>query len=584
MKKPLSESHPDLASEADGWDPSEFLAGSNKKMSWRCSKNHTWNSLITSRALSGTGCPYCSGNKVLAGFNDLATLFPAIAKEAFGWDPSQVTSRSNQVREWKCGKNHKWRTSIANRTAGKTTGCAYCSNRKLLIGYNDLQTLNAELAREAFGWNPAEILAVSSKKMTWKCQEGHTWTASLQSRFLRSTKCPTCSNRKIEVGFNDLATTHPQIAAEAHGWDPTTLSFGNGKILNWLCPVGHEYKTSVNARVRGNNCSICSNHVVLQEFNDLATTHPQIAAEAHGWDPTTVIASSDKTRAWKCKHGHIYSTKIYSKLTNKESCPYCLNRKLAKGFNDLDSTHPEIASQAFQWDPSETIHSSRAKKSWICERNHVYEATIISRTHMKSGCAYCANKKVLPGFNDIATTHPDLAREAKGWDPSQFIARSNKILTWECAVGHVWKASPANRNALSNPTGCPSCSVSGFDPNKDGWLYFLSHPDWEMLQIGITNVPENRLRSHRRLGWEVLELRGPMDGHLTQQWETAMLRMLKANGADLSNSSISGKFDGYSEAWSKTKFSVSSLQEMMRLVEEGEDRSRQTRSSKGKKS
>lgn len=30
-----------------------------------------------------TRCPYCTGRKVLAGFNDLASLFPKLAKE---WD------------------------------------------------------------------------------------------------------------------------------------------------------------------------------------------------------------------------------------------------------------------------------------------------------------------------------------------------------------------------------------------------------------------------------------------------------------------------------------------------------------------
>ena len=88
--------------------------------------------------------------------------------------------------------------------------------------------------------------------------------------------------------------------------------------------------------------------------------------------------------------------------------------------------------------------------------------------------------------------------------------------------------------------GCPTCSKTGFDPNKDGYLYFLVHSEWEMFQIGITNVPDDRLNRHRKLGWEVLELRGPMDGHLTQQWETAILRMLKARGADLSNANLSG--------------------------------------------
>jgi hypothetical protein len=61
-----------------------------------------------------------------------------------------------------------------------------------------------------------------------------------------------------------------------------------------------------------------------------------------------------------------------------------------------------------------------------------------------------------------------------------------------------------------------------------------------------------------------------MDGHLTQQWETAILRMLKAKGADLSNGKIAGKFDGYSEAWSKSTFEVSSLIELMRLADERE--------------
>ena len=87
---------------------------------------------------------------------------------------------------------------------------------------------------------------------------------------------------------------------------------------------------------------------------------------------------------------------------------------------------------------------------------------------------------------------------------------------------------------------------------------------------GITNVPDQRLNSHRKLGWEVLELRGPMDGHLTQQWETAILRMLKKKGADLSNEKIAGKFDGYSEAWTKATFPVESIKELMQLTDEFE--------------
>ncbi len=123
---------------------------------------------------------------------------------------------------------------------------------------------------------------------------------------------------------------------------------------------------------------------------------------------------------------------------------------------------------------------------------------------------------------------------------------------------------------IGSQAGCPTCSKTGFDPNKEGYLYFLTHENWQMLQIGITNNPEKRISSHKKLGWEVREIRGPMDGLLTQNWDTSILRMLRRKGADLSNQAIAGKFDGYSEAWSITTFSAKSLSELMDLVEDYE--------------
>jgi Probable Zinc-ribbon domain len=184
------------------------------------------------------------------------------------------------------------------------------------------------------------------------------------------------------------------------------------------------------------------------------------------------------------------------------------------------------------------------------------------------GPGICNGKIVLVGYNDLSYTHPELAQQANGWDPKTVTAGSGKIKSWKCLEGHTWNAQ-VNSRQLS---GCPTCHIGGYDPNKDGYLYFLSHHSWGMLQIGITNFPESRLATHKRLGWELLELRGPMDGHLTQQWETAMLRMLRAKGADLSNAKIAGKFDGYSEAWNKSKFEPKSIKELMRLTEEFEEK------------
>ena len=133
------------------------------------------------------------------------------------------------------------------------------------------------------------------------------------------------------------------------------------------------------------------------------------------------------------------------------------------------------------------------------------------------------------------------------------ITGANKRLQWKCSKGHTWKARVADRGAGS---GCPSCSTSGFDPNQNGYVYFLIQPTWEIFQIGITNIPEDRLQRHKRNGFELLELRGPMDGHTAQELETALLRFLKSQKADLSPEHVAGKIDGFSESWTIDSFKV----------------------------
>jgi hypothetical protein len=215
---------------------------------------------------------------------------------------------------------------------------------------------------------------------------------------------------------------------------------------------------------------------------------------------------------------------------------------------------------------------SHIKKDWICSQGHIWDAAINTRMRGKGeGCPICSNHRLLIGFNDLATKYPELLSEVDGWDASKFLSGTRTKMPWKCEAGHKWKTS-INARTGSKKSGCPTCAKYGYDVNSEAFLYFLEHPSWDMFQIGISNFPDERLGRHIKLGWELLELRGPMDGHLTQQWETAILQMLKAKGADLSNSKIAGKFDGYSEAWSKSTFPVKSIKELMRLTEEFEEK------------
>ena len=372
----------------------------------------------------------------------------------------------------------------------------------------------------------------------------------------------------IKKAKPSLAKTHPKLAKEADGWDPRDVTSGSHKRLKWKCLNGHKYLSGVSDRARGTSCPFCSNSKVLAGFNDLKTKFPTIAKQADGWDPRTVISGSHKKLKWNCPKGHKYEASVKSRTISKSNCPICSNQKVLAGFNDLKTKFPSIAKEADGWDPMTVVAGSNKKLSWKCSEGHRFQAVPNDRTSRVYNCPICSNHKVLAGFNDLKTKFPSIAKEADGWDPRTIIAGSNKKFSWICSDGH--KYSMVANLRTSRGSGCPTCAETGFDPNADGFLYFIQHPDWQMFQIGITNYPDDRLGRHRRLGWKTLEIRGPMDGHLTQQWETAILRMLKAKGADLSNSKIAGKFDGYSEAWSKNKFPVKTIKELMRLTEEFE--------------
>ena len=91
MQKPqnemvsLSSYNPDLALE---WHPTKngslkptmVSRGSKRKVWWIGECGHEWEAEIYSRA-SGRGCPYCSGKRVLEGFNDLASQVPNLVTE-----------------------------------------------------------------------------------------------------------------------------------------------------------------------------------------------------------------------------------------------------------------------------------------------------------------------------------------------------------------------------------------------------------------------------------------------------------------------------------------------------------------------
>jgi Probable Zinc-ribbon domain len=87
------------------------------------------------------------------------------------------------------------------------------------------------------------------------------------------------------AGETDLATTHPDLAVQAHGFDPTTVKAHSNKSTEWICERGHVWSATPNNRSKGTGCPICLGRQVLVGYNDLASLHPDVSRDAAAGTP-----------------------------------------------------------------------------------------------------------------------------------------------------------------------------------------------------------------------------------------------------------------------------------------------------------
>ena len=77
-----------------------------------------------------------------------------------------------------------------------------------------------------------------------------------------------------------LSVTHPELAKMAVGWNPTRVTYGSKRILEWKCDEGHTFKRSPKNLTRWGTCSVCVGKEFFIGVNDLQTRFPELAKEA----------------------------------------------------------------------------------------------------------------------------------------------------------------------------------------------------------------------------------------------------------------------------------------------------------------
>ena len=227
----------------------------------------------------------------------------------------------------------------------------------------------------------------------------------------------------------------------------------------------------------------------------LKITHPTLSTEWHptkngDLTPNDVTAGSGKKVYWKCSKGvdHIWEAEIKNRAGKGRGCPICSGYKVVAS-NSLATNNPELAKEWHpiknaELEPISIYFGSHKKVWWKCAVNplHEWQATVMHRNRLKTGCPYCSGKKI-SDLNRLSIVVPE-ALEI--WHPTKnqkktphdvsFGSSMNAWWTCDKDESHVYQQVINSKfNGGKVRLGCPFCS--GAKINHSNCLT-TTHPEF----------------------------------------------------------------------------------------------------------
>lgn len=473
-----------------------------------------------------------------------------------GLDPSDLVIGSHKHAFWICSKHKtKFEQEIRARAKGERT-CPQCHNEwrtsisrdRYIKGKKTLAETHPELVAEWIEcdnpkFTPNSCVAGSNVKVRWKCAKcGGEYEAYIASRALRGSSCPYCANQKVLVGYNDLQTVSPDLAAE---WSkkntikPTEVTQHSNKEVYWICPLGHDdYLMSVKQRSNRQGCRICAQqsqtsfpeqailYYLKKVFSDAINRYifdgkeidifipsKNIGIEYNGYFSHKKKAEKDilKKEFFKSLGINLLVVKEYKYPEDKKQADFYIHERTS--FNDLTCLITDILN-ALGIDESIIVDCSKDAISiknqyvilrkensiaavrpdlvsrWDYEKNgsitpemvtlgtgqkFYWKCKICNRSYLAlpskiaEGSVCSKHRNLLKkGENDLASRHPELLKywdyEKNEVDPSEIYGGGEKEVYWICEKGHSYSKKILKR---IRGEGCPICAgkkvLAGFN-------------------------------------------------------------------------------------------------------------------------
>ena len=529
----------------DEWDfkdnsilPTEVSRGSKTKVWWVGKCGHKWEASINNRS-RGASCPYCSHKRLLSGFNDMATLYPKLASE---WNyakngdlrPNEISAGSQKRVWWVCPRGHEWQAVVYTRRDGND--CPYCSseertsfNEKAIAYYLRQKTTVVESYHDKLLGKKELDLFLPEYNIGIE-YDGDYFHKNLQRDLEKKELCRKHNIRLINVREPNCPMLEDPDVIILEGKDEKSLSTAISSLLNLVCKTDFD---DISVDVTRDRAKIYELHITGEKDNSLSSCYPELAKEWHptkngSLTPTMFYRSSGRKVWWMCNCGHEWQAKIVDRINGK-GCPYCSNKKVLEGYNDLKTTNPKLASE---WNyskngdltPEMFVNGSMKIVWWVDNHGHEWEASIAHR-NAGEGCPICTGRKVLAGFNDLLTKMPNLSAE---WDyeknnplkPTDVTPFSSKNVWWICNKGHSWQTRVSQR---TRGFGCPYCSgkyvISGENDLQTNYPALAS--EWHPIKNEPLTPSMIKAKSDRKVWWIC------KNGH---EWEAVVKNRVNGTG------------------------------------------------------
>lgn len=413
---------PELLSE---WDygknetnPCEIGSYSNKIVWWKCSRcGHGWKTTIASRT-NGSNCPKCNSEKNTS-FGEQAIYYYL------------KRLKYDVINRYKFNGQYEIDIFIKDLNIGIEYDGYYFHKQRIekdTIKENKLVSNGVTLYRVIELKDKIENCYWRGNRLFYQYDQNTRLSQAIVSLFNKISIKFNSDEINISRDYSNINASYQKQLKEnsifeyskdlVKEWDydknypiiPEMVSYSSGKKVWWKCIKGHSFFQSPNTRIKGVGCPICAKSIRPKTFNEsiisqrgsLFDNHPAYLDEwnydKNNISPREVTIKSNKKFWWKYKNGHEWKTTVYNRSQGK-GCPYCNNRLILKGYNDLATLQPKL-SEEWNYEKNKTllpenVFPGSAKKVWwkckVC--NCEWETGIRQRAQKGSGCPNCRKSK-----------------------------------------------------------------------------------------------------------------------------------------------------------------------------------------------